>query len=124
MKDSYVMVLTSLFAAGVLASLFLLLPLIFPKKKFSLFWLMLGVSILPVINMWRPGLYESGDMGSHVIFLISFFHSLQQGIFFPRWSAEFCNRYGYPHMQFFYVLQYYLGSLIHLLGFSFIDSVK
>ncbi len=124
MKDSYAMVFTSLFAVFALVFFVFLTRYFFSKKKFSLLLLTAGIAVLPLINMWRPGLYESGDMGSHVIFLISFFHSLQQGVFFPRWSAEFCNGYGYPHMQFFYFLPYYLGSFFHVLGLSFINSIK
>src|SRR5579859_7266380 len=93
-------------------------------KKFPFLLFLIFLSIFPLLSIWRTGIYQSGDMGTHVMFLISFYHSLQQGIFFPRWSAEFCAGFGYPHMQFFYQLPYYIASLFHFVGFGFIDSIK
>lgn len=41
-----------------------------------------------------------------------------------RWSQDLGYGYGYPLFNFYPPLPYYLGQIIHFLGFSFIDTVK
>ncbi len=96
-----------------------------PTKELNLFLILMLFSIVPLVSVWRKGSYQSGDFNDHVYFFMSFYNSLQDGIWFPRWSGGFCGGYGYPHIQFFYHLPYYLGSFFHyFLGTSFVDSQK
>lgn len=41
-----------------------------------------------------------------------------------RWVPDPGYQYGYPQFEYYPPSVYYLGELIHLLGFQFIDSVK
>ena len=122
--DPYKMVLVN-----IIASLFLLGGVVFyrfvyPKKNINLLFLLILISLLPVISILRKGTYESGDLTIHTSFAISFFESLKDGNYIPRWSNEMIYGYGYPLFLFVYPLPYYLSSLVHTLGFSFINSLK
>lgn len=41
-----------------------------------------------------------------------------------RWVPDAGYQYGYPQFEYYPPSVYYLGEIIHLLGFQFIDSVK
>ncbi len=97
---------------------------IFPKKNIPLFVQVIILSIFPLFSIWRQGVFESGDFAFHTKVLILFYRSLQDGVLFPSWSADFCGKYGQPHFTYFYKLPYYIGSLFHFFGLSFIDSMK
>ncbi|MEK7502564.1 MAG: hypothetical protein AAB609_03485, partial [Patescibacteria group bacterium] len=84
--DPYKMVLVN-----IIASLFLLGGVVFyrfvyPKKNINLLFLLILISLLPVISILRKGTYESGDLTIHTSFAISFFESLKDGNYIPRWS--------------------------------------
>ena len=77
--------------------------------------LIILISILPVINIFRPGTYASGDLTSHSVFLQSFFENIRDGIFIPQWSGGLCGGYGCPIFLFLYTMPYYIGSVFHFL---------
>lgn len=121
--ESIKMVLIS--GASALFLFFVVLFYIFIlKKKISLPILLLSISILPLVSMLRPGSYESGDLSIHSTFAMIFFNSLKEGIIIPAWHSYAVGGYGYPYFLFVYPLPYYLSSAIHILGFSFISSMK
>ena len=95
-----------------------------PKKHINLFLILILVSILPVISIFRPGTYESGDFNIHIYRSIEFYRSLSEGIIKPSWAGEVNATYGLPLFIFNYSLPYYPISLFHFLGFSFIMSLK
>ncbi len=114
---------------NLIASLVLLLSLfsyrfIYPKKNINLLLLLVLISLIPLISVLRKGTYESGDLTIHTQFLMSFYESLRDGNFIPRWSSQIIYGYGYPLFIFAYPLPYYLGSFFHFLGFNFVDSLK
>lgn len=124
MLDPYRMV-----AVNVVLSLFLILGIlfygyIFPKRKPNLFILLLIISLLPLVSILRKGTYESGDLTIHTSFLINFYKNLQEGIIVPQWAGNLCAGYGCPVFLFEYTLPYYIGSVFHLIGFSFLNSMK
>ncbi len=115
----------NLIVLTIFSSSVLIWKYIYPKRAVNLFLLLICFSCIPLIGVWRPGSYQSGDFQDHLYFLISFYKSLSFGILVPRWSGAFCGGYGYPHIQFFYLLPYYLSSLFHVvLRISFLDSLK
>lgn len=118
------MVFISIFFSSLLIVLFLLYRYIYPKKTISYPVLILFISTMPLVSILRLGGYESGDLNLHAAFAIPFFENLRNGIFFPIWNQYVINGYGYPLYFFLYPLPYYLSSLIHLVGLSFIDSFK
>jgi hypothetical protein len=55
---------------------------------------------------------------------MSFYKNLQEGIIIPRWAADLNATYGLGLFTVIYPLPYYISSLYHTLGFSFLSSVK
>lgn len=123
MHEPYRMVLIN-----ITASLVLLLGLgvykFILKKKINLFYLLILISLLPILSVLRPGVYESSDFSIHIYRTISFYSSLSEGNIMPSWAGELNATYGYPLFVFNYTLPYYLISLIHFLGAGFIMSMK
>lgn len=120
---------TSMVEVSLLSSVILLVGIFIwkimnPKKKINFFFLTLLLSLPPVISIFRPGVYESGDFNIHLYRSIVFFNSLKEGNFMPSWAAQLNAGYGYPLFIFNYNLPYYFISLIKLLGLSFILSMK
>ena len=97
---------------------------IYPKKTIASFLLVLIISIPPILNIFRPGTYQGGDLSNHAEYLRAFYQNLSTGIFVPRWAADFCGGYGCPVFLISYILPYYLGSIFHFFGFSYLDSIK
>ena len=117
------MVFVSLLLSALLGGFLLIRNRVF-KKKISLPALLILISILPLISMFRPGSYESSDLSIHSSFAIIFFQSLREGNLFPAWHSYAVGGYGYPYFLFTYPLPYYLTSLFHFLGIPFISSMK
>ncbi len=124
MSEPHFLVLVSVVSLVFLGIFLGIYRYIFPKRKLSLFVTLILISILPVISLIRPGTYESGDLTFHTIETMVFFKSLTQGIIFPIWAGDMNYTYGYPAFLFFYPLPFYLSSILHFIGFSFLDSVK
>ncbi|MEK7572914.1 MAG: 6-pyruvoyl-tetrahydropterin synthase-related protein [Patescibacteria group bacterium] len=124
MLDPYRMVFVNIIASLFLLGGVVFYKFVYPKKNINLLFLLILISLLPVISILRSGTYESGDLTIHTSFAISFYESLMDGNFVPRWSSQMIYGYGYPLFIFVYPLPYYLVSLIHFLGFTFIDSIK
>jgi len=82
------------------------------------------VSLIPLFDLLKPGVYISHDFGEHSARLASFYESLSQGNIIPRWAGNLNHGYGHPVFMFLYPLTNYLGSLIHFLGLSIVDSIK
>lgn len=94
------------------------------KRKINLFYLLILISVLPVVSIFRAGTYESGDLSLHAQRLMSFYNLLFNYHLIPRWTPEFNVGYGDPHFLFAYFLPYLIGSIFHLIGFSFLISIK
>lgn len=97
---------------------------IYPKRKINLFYLLLLVSFLPLVSVLRQGTYESGDLTLHATRAISFYNALVFDHVLPRWAAEINLGYGDTYFEFIYLLPYLIISFFHLIGFSFLASVK
>jgi hypothetical protein len=97
---------------------------IFPKKKINIFVLLLLIGLVPTLSIFRDGTYRSGDLTTHAIQLIDFYRNLSEGALIPRWAGDLCGSYGCPVFVIEYILPYYIGSLFHFIGFSFLTSMK
>ncbi len=84
----------------------------------------LACSFFVLSPLVRPGFFVSDDGGWMIIRLSAFFQSLREGQFPVRFLGRLNYSYGYPVSNFLYPGFLYIGSLIHAIGFSFIDSVK
>jgi len=124
MLPQYWMVLINSIIALSVLSFFLIFIKFFPRKKINYYYLLGIASILPVISIFRKGVYESGDFVYHLYRAIAFDTSLREGILIPSWAGRLNGGFGYPVFIFIYNIPYYALSLIHLLGFSWITSEK
>lgn len=124
MYGPYKMVLISCIASLILIIGVLVYRYIYPKKKINLLALITLISILPVISIFRPGDYESGDFNIHIFRAIDFYNSLKDGFIMPSWAGNLNSTFGYPIFIFINPLPYYMIAFFHVLGFSFIFSMK
>lgn len=82
------------------------------------------ISFFSVVSLIKPGIPPTHDGEFHVLRFEQFFKSINQGTLYPRWAQDFNNGYGIPLFNYVYPLPNYVASFTHLLGFSFIDSLK
>jgi len=123
MLDPYRMVFVNIVAFLILIASFIVYRFIF-KKKINLFFLLIIISILPLLSLLRAGDWESGDFNIHVHRIMTFYDSLMEGNVMPSWAAELNATYGIPVFIFNYSMPYYAVSFLYFLGFSFISSMK
>ncbi len=97
---------------------------IFPKRKIHIFALLLIISVVPTLSIFRAGTYRSGDLTPHFVQLIDFYRNLSEGVLIPRWAGDLCGGYGCPVYILEYILPYYFASFFHFIGFSFLTSIK
>lgn len=121
MIDSYRMVVINLIASVSLLFGILIYKFIYPKKNINLLFLLILISLLPVLSILRKGTYESSDLTLHTHYAMSFYENLKVGNLFPQWTNV---GYGTPVFIFLYPLPFYLASFFHFLGVSFLNSMK
>ena len=92
-------------------------------KYTSLIVLML-VSLIPLFDLFKPGLPLTHDGQDHVARIANFYQNLTEGNIIPRWAGNLNWGYGHPILEFLYPLPSYLASLFHFFGFTLVDSVK
>lgn len=80
------------------------------------------------IPLWRPlfheGLFDSHDSLSSLIRCSALFNSLSENFGYIRWFKDFSFGHGYPFLNFYAPLAYYVMSLFHFLGLTFTASAK
>jgi len=96
------------------------------KKFLPLIFLVLVMLAWSIHHLYflRPILPKTHDGHFHLIRLAEFDRSFKAGMIPPRWAPGLANGLGTPVFNYFYPLIYYLGEGLHLLGFSFISSLK
>jgi len=124
MLDPYRMVVVNIISSFLLFGGVLIYRYIYPKRKVNLFFLLILISILPVISIFRTGAYESGDFNIHIYRSMAFYDALKDGQIIPSWPRDLNGTYGYPLFIFNYNFPYYIISFFHYLGFSFVLSMK
>lgn len=85
---------------------------------------MLLLSLLPIVSVFRPGAYESGDFNIHTYRTIAFVEAIKDGQILPSWPKDLNATYGYPLFIWMNSLTYYLISLFKVFGFDYIMSTK
>jgi uncharacterized membrane protein len=97
--------------------------LYFIRKHWPIIFIFFA-SILPLYNLLTPGLPVAHDTLEHTARIANFYKSLTEGNLIPRWAGNLNWGYGHPILMFLYPLPSYVASLFHLLGFSYINSLK
>src|SRR3989344_1408196 len=96
----------------------------FLKNKTFLFAVLaLAISIPSFFKLLKPGFYSMQD--DLQVFRLYEMDKCFSDFQFPcRCVPDAGYGYGYPQFNFYAPGVYYLGELIHLLGFQYIDSIK
>jgi len=95
------------------------------KKYKTLIFLLLIVivSFFSYRYLLKPGYFSMHD-DMQVMRIFELDKCVKDGQLPCRWVPDLGYSYGYPLFNYYPPLPYYLGEVFHLLGFSFIDSVK
>lgn len=92
-------------------------------KKNILLWLLILLIIPSFLSLVRPGFFSMHD--DLQAFRIYEMDKCIKDFQIPcRWVPDAGYQYGYPLFEYYPPSVYYLGEVIHLAGFEFIDSVK
>lgn len=86
--------------------------------------IVLITSLLFLLPLLRPGFYESHDGEIHLVRFAAYYKAFTDGQLPPRWAPDVNYGYGSPLFIFFYSLPGYLGSLLHLIGFTLENAFK
>ncbi|EKD89948.1 MAG: integral membrane protein-like protein [uncultured bacterium] len=97
-------------------------------KNFNLkniIWVALVLlSIIPATwALFVPGFYGASD-DLHIAWLFEFHKAFMMGQIPPRFVPDLSFSFGYPLFNFVFPLPFYIGEFFHLLGLSFVDSIK
>lgn len=84
----------------------------------------IGIAFLSVLSLFHTGLPPTHDGEYHVIRFFEFDKTLRDGNWYPVWAPDLNYTYGSPLFNYVYPLPNYFSSIMHLLGFSFIDAFK
>ena len=82
------------------------------------------ISSIAIIPLFHRGFFPTDDGNWMVIRFSAFYEALRNGQFPVRFLPRLNNGYGYPVADFLYPLFMYIGVPIHVLGFSFVDTIK
>lgn len=98
-------------------------------KNKNFFWLLIIIFSIaisfPVISPYfHAGYFPTHDGEWAVVRLADMFRTLRDLQFPPRYSGNLNFGYGYPLFNFAYPLPYYLGVVMHFLGFGFVNAIK
>lgn len=88
------------------------------------FFLAIIPAVFAALPLFGGRFIPTHDGEYHIIRFWQFYKGLSAGNWFPRWAPDLNNGYGIPLFTFNYPFPNYVGSLFHILGFSFVDSVK
>lgn len=95
------------------------------EKRLSSYWLPV-VLIYCIPAVWAllvPGFYGASDE-VHIAWLYEMDQVIKLGQIPPRFVPDLSFGYGYPLFNFVFPLPFYIGEIFHLLGASFVDSIK
>ena len=91
-------------------------------KKLKFLFLLLILTIPAFFRMIKPGIYSMQDFH---LFRLYEFDKCVKALQIPcRWAPDAGLGYGEPVFNFYAQLPYAIGEIFHLIGFSFIDSIK
>lgn len=94
------------------------------KSKLLTALLILVITLPAFFSLVTNGNWFSMHDDQHIARLYLLDTAIRQGILFPRFVDMLGFGYGYPLFNFYPPLIYYIGEIFHLIGFSFIMSIK
>lgn len=93
-------------------------------KKYLFVFLVIFISLVPLVDLFHSGLPITHDGQDHVARIANFYQNLSEGNIIPRWAGNLNWGYGHPILEFLYPLPSYLASFFHFFGFTLVNSVK
>ncbi len=87
------------------------------------FFVILILSLPAIWSLFVPGYYGASD-DLHIAWLHQMDATLRLGQFPPRFVPDLSFGFGYPLFNFVFPLPFYVGEIFHLLGLSFVGSIK
>ncbi len=96
--------------------------ILFLQNKYLLLSLLL--SFIGLYPLTHTGLHPTHDGEYHIIRFYEFYRSFSEGNIYPRWASDLNAGFGVPLFNYVYPLPNYIASVLHVLGFSFIDAFK
>ena len=88
-------------------------------------YLFIFLSTIPtLLLLFRPGYFASHDGLHHLYRLYDLDWAMRGGVFYPRWLPNLGFGYGYPVLNYYAPLTYYLAEVFHLLGAGYIASIE
>lgn len=94
------------------------------KINIAVFVALIVLTLPSVFFLLLPGFFSTDDATWMVIRFSAFFDTLKDGQVPVRVLERLNNGYGYPVANFLYPGFMYVASIIHIIGFGFVDSVK
>lgn len=92
-------------------------------QNIFIFLFIIVASLLASRDLLKPGYFPMHD-DLQVARLYEMNLCFRDGQFPCRWVPDMGFSYGYPLFNYYPPFPFYLGQLIHLVGFSYIDTVK
>lgn len=88
-------------------------------------YLFVSLSTIPtLLLLFRPGYFASHDGLHHLYRLYDLDWTIHGGPLYPRWLPNLGFGYGYPVLNYYAPLTYYVAELFHLLGAGYIASIE
>jgi hypothetical protein len=83
------------------------------------------ISLLVLGPMLQAGYFWGAHDARHAVyFQFEFDRVFRDGVWYPRWFPDMTYGYGYPLFNIYGPLAFYVGEVIHLIGFDFVTTVK
>lgn len=88
---------------------------------------LIGLFVLSLVglkDLAKDGFYTNHDGETHTARIAQYYQALKDGQYPPRFANSFYNNLGSPIFVYIYPIPYALGSVIHFLGLSYVNSFK
>ncbi|MDO8669962.1 MAG: 6-pyruvoyl-tetrahydropterin synthase-related protein, partial [Dehalococcoidia bacterium] len=86
--------------------------------------LLVALLALPALRpLTLPGLLSGHDSSLHLFRFVELHRLIVSGDYFPRWFPDLSLGHGYPLLNYYPPLTYYLFEAFHLLGFAFVNAI-
>ncbi len=93
-------------------------------KRFVVLMLLILIGVPLVAPFVLKGYFPTHDGQWAVMRLIEMNREIKDFQLPPRWAGFLNHGYGYPLFLFTYPFPYYLGEVLHIIGFGFVDAIK
>src|SRR5215469_14540665 len=94
------------------------------KNEFLIILLLIVFTLPSVLPLVHHGFFQTDDGEWMVIRLSAFYQALHDGQFPVRFLQRLNFGYGYPVAEFLYPGSFYFGSVLHIIRFGFVNSIK